>query len=155
MALERVAEHRLIGNALGPRVEACRQLLQRLFPPPWNETPAHRYQLGGAVSGWPHDPYRVRRCDVVVGLQIAGRPVREFVQVLNFVPGVALDKSPAHASTHQPSAARASRPAPVIRMRTTSIALLPAFMFSRRAIASPLWTRASDHVAIEPMSEHE
>src|SRR5258708_36938607 len=99
MALERVAEHRLIGNALGPRVEACRQLLQRLFPPPWNETPAHRYQLGGAVSGWPHNPYRVRRCDVVVGLQISGRPPPGFGPALKFVPGVAPAKSPHHAFT--------------------------------------------------------
>src|SRR5712671_1989612 len=35
----------------------------------------------------------------------------------------------------------ALRPAVVILMRTTSIALSPAFMFSRRAIASPLLTR--------------
>jgi hypothetical protein len=45
---------------------------------------------------------------------------------------------------HQPINLRQQErraPAPVIRMRTISIALLPAFMFSRRAIASPLWER--------------
>src|SRR5262249_22830467 len=41
IALEGVAEHRLVGDALRTCVEARRQLLQRLFPPPWNEAPAH------------------------------------------------------------------------------------------------------------------
>jgi len=39
---EGISEHGLIGNALGARVEACRQLLEGLFPPPRNEAPAHR-----------------------------------------------------------------------------------------------------------------
>src|SRR5260370_15509238 len=79
MDIEGVAEHGLIGNTLGARVEAGLQLLHRLFPPPWNEPPAHRYQLVGAVGGWSHDLHRVRRCDVVVGLQIASSAARELV----------------------------------------------------------------------------
>jgi hypothetical protein len=78
---EGISEHGLIGNALGAR-EACRQLLEGLFPPPRNKPPAHRYQLGRAVGGWPHDLYRVSRRNVVVGLQIASGAVREFVQIL-------------------------------------------------------------------------
>ncbi len=78
---EGISEHGLIGNALGARVEACRQLLEGLFPPPRNKPPAHRYQLGRAVGGWPHDLYRVSRRNVVVGLQIPSGAVREFVQI--------------------------------------------------------------------------
>src|ERR1700746_1234750 len=59
------------------------------------------------------------------------------------------------SSAYPSSAVRAFRPAPVILMQTTSIALPPAFMFSRRAIASPLWTRPANHVAVEPMDKHE
>src|SRR5258707_7750068 len=76
MALERVPEHGLIGNTLGARVEACRQLLQGLFPPPWNEPPAHRYQLVGAVGGWPHGPLpgpSVRCCSGPANC-VRGRP---------------------------------------------------------------------------------
>src|SRR5258707_7750069 len=40
------------------------------------------------------DLCRVRRCDVVVGLQIASGAVREYVLILDFVPQVALDESP-------------------------------------------------------------
>jgi hypothetical protein len=94
---EGISEHGLIGNALGARVEACRQLLEGLFPPPRNKPPAHRYQLGRAVGGWPHDLYRVSRRNIVVGLQIASGAVREFVQILNVVPSVTLNKAPAHA----------------------------------------------------------
>jgi len=86
---EGISEHGLIGNALGACVEACRQLLEGLFPPPRNKPPAHRYQLGRAVGGWPHDLYRVSRRNVVVGLQIPSGAVREFVQILNVVPSVA------------------------------------------------------------------
>src|SRR5258707_2749612 len=141
MARERIPEHRLVGNSLRSCVEARRQLLQGLLPPPWNEPPAHRDELDPASGCGSHDFYRVGRSDVVVGLQIASRAVREFVQILDFIPSVALHKSPHIASTHQSWAARASRPAPVILIRTTSIALSPAFMFSRRAIASPLRIR--------------
>jgi hypothetical protein len=38
---EGVTEHRLVGNGLRSRVEAGRQLLQGLFPPPWYKGPAH------------------------------------------------------------------------------------------------------------------
>src|SRR5258708_7541205 len=41
MACERVTEHRLIGDSLGSVVEACRDLLQGLLPPPRNDAPAH------------------------------------------------------------------------------------------------------------------
>src|SRR6266850_4179927 len=63
----------------------------------WNEPPAHRDELDPAGGCGSHDFYRVGRGDVVVGLQIASRTVREFVQILDFIPRVALDKSPAHA----------------------------------------------------------
>src|SRR5260370_24134449 len=97
MARERIPEHRLVGNSLRSCVEARRQLLQGLFPPPWNEPPAHRDELDPASGYGSHDFYRVGRGDVVVSLQIARRAVREFVQILDVIPRVALDKSPAHA----------------------------------------------------------
>src|SRR5258708_29041345 len=68
MPLGRVPEHGLIGNALGARVEACRQLLQGLFPPPWNEPPAHRDEFGGVAGGQLHDIDRISGRNVVVGL---------------------------------------------------------------------------------------
>src|SRR5258708_21882568 len=62
MALERVPEHGLIGNALGARVEACRQLLQGLFPPPWNEPPAHRRLDGSSSSRSSNRPHSQPMC---------------------------------------------------------------------------------------------
>ena len=49
------------------------------------------------AGGWSHNFYRIGRGDVVVGLQIASGAVRKVVQILDFIPRVALDKSSAHA----------------------------------------------------------
>src|SRR5262249_42149738 len=76
-------------------VEARRQLLERLFPPPGNEPPAHRHKLGYAAIGRPHHVHGVGRGDVVVGLEIAGG-AREAVKVVNFAPRVALCEASAH-----------------------------------------------------------
>jgi hypothetical protein len=84
------------------RFEAGWHLLQGLLPPPRNEPPAHREEFGGAAGGRRHDLDGVRRRDIVVGLQIAGRAVREIVQILDIIPRVALDKSPAHAVISPP-----------------------------------------------------
>src|SRR5215468_10617494 len=73
MAPEGITEHGFGGDRLRPRIEACRQLLQRLFPPPWNEAPAHGDEFGCGACGRPHDIDRVRRRNVVVGLEILGR----------------------------------------------------------------------------------
>jgi hypothetical protein len=71
MARERIAKHGLVGHSLRSRIEARRQLLKRLFPPPWNEPPAHWDKLGGAISRRLYDIDRVRRRDVVARLQTA------------------------------------------------------------------------------------
>src|SRR5258705_10658346 len=98
MSFERVEKHGLVGDSLRSRVEAGRQLLQGLVPPPWNEPPAHRDEFSGAASAQLYDIDGIGGRNVVVGLQIRGRAVREIVQVLNVVPSVALDKSAAHSS---------------------------------------------------------
>src|SRR5262249_53571918 len=102
MSLECVSKHRLVGDAFCTGVKACRQLLQGLFPPPRNESPAHGDKFGRTASSLLHDRYRVRRRDVVVGRKIGGRTVRKVIQVLNVVPGVALNESTAHGAQPQP-----------------------------------------------------
>jgi hypothetical protein len=53
MPLECIPEHRLVDNAFGSRVEACRQLLERLFPPPWNEPASNSCtERGARENSW-------------------------------------------------------------------------------------------------------
>jgi len=68
---ERIPEHGLVGDAFRSRIEGRRQLLQELFPPVRNETPAHRHQFRGVTIGELDDIDGVRRSDVAVGLQIS------------------------------------------------------------------------------------
>src|SRR6267378_4996546 len=155
MARERIPEHRLVGNSLRSCVEARRQLLQGLLPPPWNEPPAHRDELDPASGCGSHDFYRVGRGDVVVGLQIASRAVREFVQVLNVVPGVTLNESPAHAinlsifsSESVPPRARDPDADDLDRSAAKLHVLKPCH-------CKPAFDEVSDHVAVEPMNKHK
>jgi hypothetical protein len=86
-------------------------MLQGFFPPPWNEARAHGDQLARTFCRWPNDINRGRRRDVVVRLQGTGGAVREFLQVLNVAPGVALDEAPAHwCGRHHPGRLMADRP---------------------------------------------
>jgi len=96
MVLDGIAEHGLVGVALGAGVERRRQLLQRFFPPVRNEPPPHGHQLSGAVRGGPHDLDCVGRGDVVVRLQIASG-AREIIKLLDFAPRVALSEASARA----------------------------------------------------------
>src|SRR5260370_29128213 len=97
MACERIPEHGLVGDSLRPRVETGGQLLQGLFPPPRNEPPAHRDEFTGAPGSQLHDIDRISGRNVVVGLQIARRAVREGGKVLTVVPEVASDESRPHS----------------------------------------------------------
>jgi hypothetical protein len=45
VALERVAKHGLVDDALRSSIEGSRQLLHRLFQPVGDEAPAHRDEL--------------------------------------------------------------------------------------------------------------
>jgi hypothetical protein len=58
----------------------------------------HGDKLSGAASGGPYDIDRIRRRNVVMGLQIASRAAGEFVQFLDLMPSIALNKSSAHAT---------------------------------------------------------
>src|SRR5215468_6959884 len=91
---ESATEHWLVGDAPCSGIEACGQLFERLFPPPWNEARAHRHQFDGATGDRPHHIDRISRRNVVVRLQIASKAVRESVQVPHFVPRIVLDEWP-------------------------------------------------------------
>src|SRR5258708_20352269 len=90
-----------------------------------------------------------------MGLQIARRAVREFVQVLNVVPGAALHKASAHCIN--PSIFGSESVAP--RARDPDADDLNRSAASFHVLAprrcKPAVDKASDHVAIEPMNQHE
>jgi hypothetical protein len=66
-----------------------------LPPPPRNQPPAHRHELGSTTIGKPHHLDGVGRGDVVAGLQIAGG-AGEVIQIVDFAPRVALGEASAH-----------------------------------------------------------
>src|SRR5262249_61320646 len=95
MALEGIAEHRLGCDRLDARVESRElHLLERLFPMPWDQAPAHRDQLALAIrrADRIND---VGRADVIARLNI-GRSGREVVEPEKLLPGVVACKPTAH-----------------------------------------------------------
>ncbi len=102
-----------------------------------------------------HNIDRIGGRNVVVGPQIAGRAVREFVQVLDFVPRVALDESSAHAISpsifgSESIPPRAGDPdADHLDRSAASLHVLEP------RCREPAFDEVSDHVAVEPMNEHE
>src|ERR1700730_108803 len=92
VALEGIAEHWFVGDAFRASVEGRRQLLQRLFAPVRNETPAHWHQFRGTTIGELHDISGIGWSDVVVGLQISSG-AREAVEIVDFASSITLSKS--------------------------------------------------------------
>ena len=90
-----------------------------------------------------------------VGRQIPRRTIRKAVQVLNVVPGVALDEPAAHVFRlsifgSESVASRASDPDPDDLNR--SVTSFHVFSTCHRKTAVD---EASNHIAVEPMDEHE
>jgi len=90
-----------------------------------------------------------------VGLQIAGRPVREFVQVLNVVPGVALNEASAHCINPSIFGSKSVAPRACDPLADDLNRSAASFHVLAPCHCKPAVDKASDHVAIEPMSEHE
>jgi hypothetical protein len=77
--VEGIAEHRLVGDALGTRIEHRRQIFQGLSPPIGNRTPAHRGELGFSIDAMPHEIDLVCGRNIAVSLVVTGaRTAREF-----------------------------------------------------------------------------
>ena len=78
------------------RIRRRRHLLQRILPPPKNQTPTHWDKFVPSIGG-SHDLNRIALCDVVVGLEIA--------QVVDLAPRVVLNKTSAHLAIDMGTAA--------------------------------------------------
>jgi hypothetical protein len=96
-AFEGRVEHWLLRDRLGPRVERRWHFLGGLFPPAWNEAPAHRDKLGGTIRQ-SHDVDRRYRSDIVAGAQVS-RGLGEPIKLDQFAPSVALGEASAHGAS--------------------------------------------------------
>jgi hypothetical protein len=120
-----------------------------------DEPPAHGDQLSGAVGSWPNNFHRVRRGNVVMGCRIPRRTVRKVIQVLDVVPGVALNEASAHCINPSIFGSESVPPRacdPNADNLYRSVASLHVLSPCHRKSAAD---ETGDHVAIEPKEEHK